>query len=1307
MKVRFFAHSASGAALPGVLVRLVLRIAASPQSRDDKEACDDKEVAARDDRLANNALASGRTVLTAGDNEEGIIVIATTRSDRHGYGRLTVALGSDPAGEIQKGALLLALVSRGAQLVIEAVGDQDSAIDLINNTVLAVFRKGSINQFPTLPAKTEALLLDALRDLLEGPNGAAHLTVSDSVPSATAGYVEDPDCTDYALSPESFVSRREIKIGDEGCEHLAPATLPLRQYPLYQVVVHGKDPAVTDKVSSLPSISGTPPLDTRILWGQIYEFSQSWTSLGHSLGEVKYSLALAPGEAVKLAVIDWRRQDDASRAGVNQSRESLAHEQAVERDVEDIVSGRVAEEQSGESFIAGLAGAMDFTIPQFGISAAGRHSVGFGMSSSRGKRDMAAEAQQSIQLRTQQNSSLIRGQSSSVVLVATQAESNAISTRIVANMNRGHALSILYYEVLRHLCVHTEFKRADPVILIPVQTFGFDGDTALRFRGQLEPYLRDTAVRSGFDALESLAFARGTPENGAPEAGGGSAPAAPLPTPSPTVTAFEVGFTSEWRWGGTHNKYVPPADTAGAVQLVVGLEDGSELVLVNLPDRLPVSAQFSDINDWPASWPGWRIQTEVWDRDTNHFGRRIAYFTLTGQSVDIRTIKSATLRWRPFQGPGSEFDGWNLMRLTIRATMVDGKQHQLVDHRYVLASAQKELFERTLNRNFQANTAAPLLPIALSAPTPEPGPSAGDNTGATTGSLAEESAKAFAAQRLIAHLNSNRYFYSAAVWLNMDPRERRLRLAPFVGGLLNGVSDQPLAMTGNHLAYRYAGDLPSDARESLPDTIAALKPQDMIVTLPTRGIFAEAHLGNCNAAEKRDITRFWNFDELPVSLLPNIDTLTAGPRGTQPTITPDQLAAANLGIQATPGLPAPGEAVAKAMELLAKPDIFRDMSARQEVAEVMGKLIESAQPPKLTGTGVGSAFGGGAGAEAGAGRAPSAPPLVEATSDPSDWANPFPDRALDTSDGSSFLAERYKDVRLTDVSDRIKLLPELEAALKGSGASQQTVDDAIGKHLKGPTSVIRKTPAAAGPSNIAVQVKTTIDVEDGVTRALDGFFTLTFSPPGDQYDTHESGLRTFPTGIRVGVRQGAIVKRLALPSDSYTVRAGYEAAKPEDLGVLRDPTADALGLNGAALVALAMDLLQKDLAGPVRLSQDIKADNVAITAKTAIVEVAIVAKLAKVTTSAFEFEASLGTEFNLDAAGRVKFDTAGLKDIAERIAALAKINVAKAAALLSVFTIESNIGIDNKLKSAGGGKATFKFVPYILEDLSLTATPKP
>ncbi len=898
----------------------------------------------------------------------------------------------------------------------------------------------------------------------------------------------------------------------------------------------------------------------------------------------------------------------------------------------------------------------------------------------------------------------MRDQSSSVVLVATQAEDNAISTRIVANMNRGHALSIFYYEVLRHLCVHTEFRRADPVLLVPVKSFGFNAETALRFRAQLEPALLDPSLRNGFDALDWLAFGQpGKPET--PPAEDESTPAPP-PQPSPVATSFEVGFFTEWRWSALLNRPVPPADTAGAVQLVLGLADGSEVLLVDLPDRPPVLEQFSNIAQFPASWPGWRIATEVWDEPSKAWGRRIAYFTRGGQNIDVRTIKSATLRWkrvRPNIVPFSpENDGWNLTRLTLKAIMADGAEHQLIDHNYRFASAQRELFERTSDSGFQNNTQAPLLPVSLSTPAPttggSPNPTAGAGQGQTLQPASEERERSFKANRLIAHLNANRHYYNAAVWLGMDPRERRLRLAGFLGPLLDGVSDQPLVMSGNHLAFRYSGDLPEDALKSLPESVVPPPPDDSIVTLPTRGIFAEAHLGNCNAAEKRDISRFWNFDELPVSLLPNIETLRAGPRGAQPIYTPDPLGPNSLGIQGIPDLPAPGDAVAKAIELLGKPDIFRDMSAREEVAEVMGKLIASAQPPKLTGSGIGSAFGGGATPP----QAPlSPPPLVQAPpqGDPSDWKNPFPDRSLDTSDGSSFLAERYKNYRLTDDSDRIQLLPELAAALKGSGASQETIDDAIGIHAKAPTSIIRKKPPAAPRREVAIELETAITVQDGVTRALDGFFTIGF------YQDEFAGP---PIGFRAPVRQGATVRHLALPSDSYTVRADYETARSENLAILRDPTSDSLGINGGGLLALAMDLFQKDLADESRLPIDIRADNVAITAKTGIVELSIVAKLAKRTDLAVEFEASAGTEFVLDQANRVKFDSAKLADIAKDIAQLVKIKqVGAVKALLSTFTIESNIGTDNKLKSGGSGKATFKLTPYYLQDLALTATPKP
>ena len=75
-------------------------------------------------------------------------------------------------------------------------------------------------------------------------------------------------------------------------------------------------------------------------------------------------------------------------------------------------------------------------------------------------------------------------------------------------------------------------------------------------------------------------------------------------------------------------------------------------------------------------------------------------------------------------------------------------------------------------------------------------------------------------------------------------------------------------------------------------------------------------------------------------------------------------------------------------------------------------------------------------------------------------------------------------------------------------------------------------------------------------------------------------------------------------------------------------------------------------------------------------------------------------------ARKLSFNSGKIGDLAAKIAAELKIKqAALVAGLLSVFTIESNIGFDNTLKTGGSGKAVFKFTPCYLKALPLTATP--
>jgi len=198
------------------------------------------------------------------------------------------------------------------------------------------------------------------------------------------------------------------------------------------------------------------------------------------------------------------------------------------------------------------------------------------------------------------------------------------------------------------------------------------------------------------------------------------------------------------------------------------------------------------------------------------------------------------------------------------------------------------------------------------------------------------------AARLLNHVNANCFHYSMRIWVSLDPLQRRLLLQSILGSSVNLAGDEVVGVVGNLLALTWNGTLPDWIdRQGKP-----IAPAESITTLPTRGVFAEAHLGHCNAAEQRDVTRLWNFDELPVSLLPNIEGLTPGPKGTAPSIAQPTLPQGILNIVGAPAAPDP-TGLANALQVLRTPEIFRNMSGLAQVSTLLGQLIESAQAPSL------------------------------------------------------------------------------------------------------------------------------------------------------------------------------------------------------------------------------------------------------------------------------------------------------------------------------------------------------------------------
>ena len=94
-------------------------------------------------------------------------------------------------------------------------------------------------------------------------------------------------------------------------------------------------------------------------------------------------------------------------------------------------------------------------------------------------RDVAGTALNQVRDRTLQAASAVRSQRSTVVQTARQGESVRAQTEVVANYNHCHAMTIEYFEVLRHFQVQPGAGARAGVPVRPVRAHAVHADKAL------------------------------------------------------------------------------------------------------------------------------------------------------------------------------------------------------------------------------------------------------------------------------------------------------------------------------------------------------------------------------------------------------------------------------------------------------------------------------------------------------------------------------------------------------------------------------------------------------------------------------------------------------------------------------------------------------------------------------------------------------------------------------------------------------------------------------------------------------------
>jgi hypothetical protein len=683
--------------------------------------------------------------------------------------------------------------------------------------------------------------------------------------------------------------------------------------------------------------------------GALLTFNQSWFMQGVTLGHLLHSVALAPGESTRLAVVDWSRKSRAGQTEEVAETEDLLNDTAHNRSISEVTEAVAKEAQSGFSHAE-----TDFTTKQkgwsLGIGIAGAAdkvagALGFGMSSSSaetsgtadsyasssGQRNVAASMLQQITDRTHQQAHAARTRRASVVREVSQSEHEEISTRVVVNYNHMHALTVQYYEVLQLFRTETSVVRADRVIFIPFRLVDFNNDDLLlRFRGALIDAALSPQVR---DALVNLNMLEIAPDPNVHFRAVNGAIKDVLANPGllPAV-AF-----------GPPVRPARRARRASASGANTDLAEGSTTAAAAVASAPPIPAVGVS-----ASALRRRVASHLWSDQllplTNTLGGGVVRPNSPSVFVpsDVKLIDAQVN-----SAAGESLSPIFYKRNGSAITNLSGNQVALGD------IARVAIRGSSANADIEASVTLTLIrnsvvfPLELPAVTIVKGATETRvvqiNVGAADVNLKQE-------------LMDHQLYYSQAVFRMLDSAaiagllsNLSMKLNGQVVSVAQAVDPIPLRVVGNYLAFKISSDpVADDEWKDFLDRrgIAIGQSRVEFVPLSSGGVFAEAVLGRSNSAEKLDITRFWNWQDSPIPIQPSdIAPIVAQSRAqSDAAITPGQLSAPIVSIQQPTALPDP-TGMAGVLSAIQNGNMFRDMSGLSDVV----KLAQSAMQASSAG----------------------------------------------------------------------------------------------------------------------------------------------------------------------------------------------------------------------------------------------------------------------------------------------------------------------------------------------------------------------
>ncbi len=674
---------------------------------------------------------------------------------------------------------------------------------------------------------------------------------------------------------------------------------------------------------------------TTIAHGHLLHFKQRFKAAGYSLGDLLYSLPLAPGQKKQIVMYDWDRKDSAARSEELSAEDRLTASLSRDRDISDIASGVVNEKIRGGSDVEekskgwDVGASVSVPLPGAVIGVEGGYSSTTTNTNSTAWQDSSRStvmnSMQSLRDKTQQSASSVRNQRTSVIQSFDQSEHYGVTSEVIANHNHCHAVTMQYFEVLRHFAIEQDLTDVQECLFIPLQLGFFDKYKILRWKNILRNNLRISKtgyyrhpLYKAFDVLEKyVANPNYKPEH-------------PIADQQITEIKGEISLSfnlsipslipveeTETVNGKVNIKTVYKLDV-DAWQPYIYLLDGTGYEETTFLESMFTNSIRKGSDQANVFYQ--RLVPVIIDKYLEKlfiaggsFPDTPIFFSTINKR--IKNAKNNLSRQGALAKGGKIIGESNFnVSVSFNATLSSGvtrrqfekigfvAKENLFSNTPIQLPSGSEILMKSCQLRYETAKYQGMMFNALNIQQNLNGDDVTFFTPCNAIELRDPAKEEWdACVLLVTHLNEFIEYYHKVLWLNMDPDKRFMLLDGYnvtyeteiksdgtrvehKKSLASVLENRLIGIVGNCLVMPVSRGYQLDPTfKAQPGQIVNLldhyKPTTPIppfrISVPTKGVFAEAVMGACNSCEKIDDTRFWKWEEHPIPDPTAINPITA------------------------------------------------------------------------------------------------------------------------------------------------------------------------------------------------------------------------------------------------------------------------------------------------------------------------------------------------------------------------------------------------------------------------------------------------